>query len=47
MGALSWDFASNFETKLQNGRYICGDGSCRITISALSGDVSIQKTTVE
>ena len=47
MDALSGDFSSNFETKLQNGRYICGDGSCRITISALSGDVSIQKTTAK
>ena len=41
--AASSDFESDFETINKNGNYVCGDGRCRINVSALSGDVSIRK----
>lgn len=43
LDALSGDFASDFQTSTQNGKYIYGDGRCRITISAMSGDIMIYK----
>lgn len=45
MDALSGDFTSDFATTMQNGRHVCGNGSCRITLSALSGDIDIRKHT--
>lgn len=43
LDALSGDFTSDFLTSTQNGKYIYGDGRCRINISAMSGDVIIYK----
>lgn len=43
MDALSSDFSSDFETASQNGHHVCGDGSCRINVDAMSGDVIIRK----
>jgi len=42
---LSSRFSSDFETVIQNGSYIHGDGSCSITVDAMSGDVTINKAT--
>ena len=41
--ALSSNFTSDFSTTNQNGRYVHGDGNCVITVSAMSGDVVINK----
>lgn len=41
--ALSGSFRSDFTTTSQNGNYVFGDGSCRINVSALSGNVNIRK----
>ena len=41
--AMSSDFTSDFPTTTVNGNYVCGDGACRIRISAMSGDVTIRK----
>lgn len=43
MDAMSSDFISDFETTVRNNNYICGDGSCRISMDAMSGDVYIRK----
>ena len=43
LDAMSSEFDSDFETTLKNGQYISGDGSCRIDVSAMSGDVTIRK----
>jgi hypothetical protein len=43
LDALTGDFHSEFPTTTQNDHYICGDGSCRITVNAISGDVTIRK----
>lgn len=43
MDAMSSEFTTDFETTIQNGSYVHGDGSCRIEISAMSGDVIIRK----
>lgn len=40
---MSGDFSSDFPTVNQKGKYICGDGSCRIDFNAASGNVSILK----
>lgn len=42
MDAMSSDFSSDFETTSKNGNYVYGDGSCRINVSAMSGDVIIR-----
>lgn len=39
--AMSSDFSSDFPAVRQNESYVCGDGSCRISVSAMSGDVTI------
>lgn len=39
----SGEFFSEFPTLNQNGNHICGDGSCRITFSAASGNVTVRK----
>ena len=41
--AMSGDFRSDFEYSQRDDRYISGDGSCRIDLSAMSGDVTIRK----
>lgn len=43
MDRLSSDFKSDFSTTVSNGSYIYGDGSCRINVNAMSGDVTIRK----
>lgn len=45
LDAMSSDFSSDFATTMQNGSHICGNGSCRINVSAMSGDVNIRKHT--
>lgn len=40
---MSGDFFSDFPTTNQNGKHICGNGSCRIDFNAASGDISIRK----
>lgn len=46
MNAMSSDFSSDFETSMKNGNYVCGDGSCRINVDCMSGDVTIRMTEV-
>ena len=43
MNALNSDFTSDFDTTLKNGNYVSGDGSCRINIDGMSGNVAIRK----
>lgn len=43
MEGLSGHFSSDFPTTSKNGNHIYGDGSCRIDVSALSGNVTIRK----
>ena len=43
MDAMSSDFTSDFETTMKNGHHIHGDGACRISVDAMSGDVVIRK----
>ena len=43
MDAMSSDFTSDFDTTSSNGTYTHGDGNCRISIDAMSGDVAIHK----
>ena len=45
MDAASSDFYSDFDTTVRNDNYVCGDGSCRINMDAMSGDVYIRKAT--
>ena len=45
MQTLSGNFSSEFETSSQNNIHIHGDGSCRINVDAMSGDVTIRKHT--
>ena len=40
---LSGDFSSDFDCSQRDDRYVAGDGSCRIDLSAMSGDVHIRK----
>ncbi len=42
MDTMSSDFTSDFETTIKNGNYTHGDGSCRINVDAMSGDVTIR-----
>lgn len=42
LDALSGNFSSDFATTTQNGNYVHGDGSCRISVTAMSGDVTIR-----
>lgn len=44
MDAMSSKFSSDFPTTSKNGSHICGDGRCRISVSAMSGDVLIRKS---
>ena len=43
LDAISSDFSSDFPTVKKNKSYVCGDGHCKIDISAMSGDVAILK----
>lgn len=43
MNAMSSEFSSEFDTKTVNGCHAYGDGSCRISIDAMSGDVILRK----
>lgn len=44
LDAMSGSFDSDFDFHTTGAHYECGDGSCQIKISALSGDVSILKS---
>lgn len=43
MDGMSSDFSSDFETSMQNGHHVHGNGSCRINVDAMSSDVVIRK----
>lgn len=43
LDGLSTELTSDFQTTRQNGDYLSGDGSCRILLSATSGDVFLRK----
>ena len=43
MEGLSTNFSSDFPTWKQGSDHICADGSCRILLNAMSGDVVIRK----
>ena len=43
MDTLSGSFDTDFEFEMHNDTYICGDGNCKIKVSAMSGAVSILK----
>lgn len=47
LDSLSGKFRSDFGYAEMGGRYVCGDGGCNITVSAMSGNVYIQKNTQE
>ena len=44
LDAMSSDFSSDFTTVKKNKSYVCGDGHCKIEVSAMSGDVAILKS---
>lgn len=41
---MSGEFTSDFPTTSHNGNHVHGDGSCRINVSAMSGDVTIRRS---
>ncbi len=43
LDAMSSDFTSDFATTMNDGFHVCGDGACRISVSAMSGDVVLRK----
>ena len=43
LDTMSGDFTSDFPTVMTAGNYLHGDGTCRINITAMSGDVIIRK----
>lgn len=45
LDTLSGDFESDFETTMRGGSYVAGSGHCRIDVDAMSGDVTIHKST--
>lgn len=45
MDGLSATMHSDFDCTLENGRYVCGDGSCHIQVDSLSGKVYLRKNT--
>lgn len=45
LDTLSGDFESDFETTMRAGSYVAGNGHCRIDVDAMSGDVTIRKST--
>lgn len=44
MDALSSDFTSDFGYSKKNGNYYRGDGKCKITLDAMSGDLYIRES---
>ena len=40
---VSGSFETDFELKMENKNYVCGDGACKIKLNTVSGDVSILK----
>ena len=44
MDTLSGNFSSDFTTSISGGNYTYGDGSCRINVNGVSGDVIIRKS---
>lgn len=44
LDAMSSDFSSDFPTVKKNKSYVCGDGHCKIEVSAMSCDVAILKS---
>ena len=47
LDAMSSDFSSDFPTVKKNKSYVCGDGHCKIDVSAMSGDVAILKQSAD
>ena len=45
LDSLSGDFESDFDTTMRGGSYVAGNGRCRIDVDAMSGDVTIRKST--
>ena len=45
LDTMSGKFQSDFDYEVSNNRYICGNGSCTIDVSAMSGNVHIRKNT--
>lgn len=43
LDSISGEFISEFAAVRQNDRYVCGDGSCHISIDGASGNVTIHK----
>lgn len=43
LDSISGKFTSEFPTIHENGRYICGDGECKIEVDGASGNVTIRK----
>jgi len=43
MDTMSGSFDTDFDFGMHNNTYICGDGACKINVSAMSGDVNILK----
>ena len=43
LDTLTRKFSSDFETRLERERYVCGDGACSIELEGLSGKVRISK----
>jgi len=43
LNAMSSDFSSDFATTMHGDEYHYGNGRCRITVNAMSGDVNIRK----
>ena len=42
MDTMSGKFDSTFPAAMKNGRYVCGDGACKIDMSSMSGGVTIR-----
>ena len=43
MEAMSSSFDTDFSVSKYDNAYVCGDGACKINVSAMSGDVNIRK----
>lgn len=43
LDTMSGKFQSDFEYEITSNRYICGNGSCTITVNTMSGNVNIRK----
>lgn len=41
LDTMSGTFSSDFPTVQKNNRYVCGDGSCEISMNSMSGSVAI------